>query len=86
MDSSDPESFVVLTEYTCPYAKHRVLWVDAAYSPVGQAMEKYSADIDEIGREAGCSRIEFSSPREGFKRLAGRYGYEPAFVTYRKKL
>lgn len=86
MDSSDEESFVVLTEWQCPYTKQRVLWVEAAYSPCGDAMSKYSSEIDDIGREAGCSRIEFSSTREGFKRLAGRYGYEPAFVTYRKVL
>lgn len=86
MDSSDPRSFVVLTEWQCPYTKQRILEVQAAYSPSGDAMAKYSSEIDAIGREAGCSRIEFSSPREGFKRLAGRYGYEPVFVTYRKKL
>ncbi len=86
MDSFDPQSFVVLTEWQCPYTKQRVLEVQAAYSPNGNAMVKYSADIDAIGREAGCSRIEFSSPREGFKRLAGRHGYEPVCVTYRKML
>lgn len=86
IDSSDSTSFVVLTEWQCPYTKEHILEVQAAYSKTGDAMAKYSSDIDAIGREAGCSRIEFSSPREGFKRLAGEYGYEPVFVTYRKKL
>lgn len=86
MDSSDPESFVVLNEYTHPYLAERVMIVDIAYNKTGDAIDRYQDQMEDIAKEAGCAFIEFSSPRMGFKRVAEKHGYETICTIYRKKL
>lgn len=86
MDSSDPESFVVLNEYKHPYLAERVMIVDIAYNRTGDAIDRYQEQMEDIAREAGCAFIEFSSPRMGFKRVAEKHGYETVCTIYRKKL
>jgi hypothetical protein len=86
MDSSDPQSFVVLSEYAHPYLSSRVLVVDIAYNKTGDAIDRYQAEMEEIAKEAGAKYLEFSSPRAGFKRVADRHGYEAVCTTYRKTL
>lgn len=86
MDSSDSQSFVVLSEYAHPYLSEKVLTVDIAYNKTGNAIDRYQSEIEDIAREAGCSFIEFSTPHEGLKRVVEKHGYETICTTYRKKL
>lgn len=86
MDSSDQQSFVVLSEYQHPYLANRVLVVDIAYNKTGDAIDRYQSQIEEIAMEAGARYVEFSSPRAGFKRVADKHGYDVVCTTYRKTL
>ena len=86
MDSSDPASFVVLSEYTHTYLSSRVLVCDIAWNKTGDAIDRYQGELEEIAREAGAKYLEFSSPRIGFKKVAERHGYETVCTIYRKSI
>jgi hypothetical protein len=86
MPDDESKDFVILSQYTCPYAGAKVLNVIAAYSKSGSAVAEYQPEIDEIAAEAGCTAIEFCSPREGWERHAKAHGYERKLVVYRREL
>ena len=86
MDSSDKESFLVLSQYRHPYLNRDVLIVDVAYNKTGDAIARYQPEIEELAKASKSSYIEFSSPRAGFKRVAAKHGYETVCTIYRKTL
>jgi len=86
MPDEDSSDFVLLGEGVSAYTGKRILKIVVAYSKDGNAIKKYGDQIDEIGIEAGCVESEFSSSRKGWQRLGPKYGYEPEFVVYRRKL
>jgi hypothetical protein len=42
--------------------------------------------LDELGRKAGCCRIQFKSPRLGWKKRAEDRGYKLKMITWEKLL
>lgn len=86
MDSSDAESFVVLSEYKHSYLGERVLVCDIAWNKTGDAIDRYQPQLEEIALEAGAKYLEFSSPRIGFKKVAEKHGYDTVCTIYRKPL
>lgn len=83
---ADSPDFVLLAQSVSTYTGKRLLKIVIAYSKDGDAVEKYGAEIDAIGREAGCAESEFSSPRKGWERHGPKHGYEPVMTVYRRKL
>lgn len=86
MDSSDPESFVVLSEYKHQYLSERVLVCDIAWNKTGDAIDRYQSELEELAIQSGAKYLEFSSPRLGFKKVADKHGYEVVCTIYRKPL
>ena len=86
MPDDASQDFVILSSYTCPYSGTKTLSVLAAYSRLGNAVDLYQGELEDMARQANCTAMEFSSPREGWSRHATKHGYEPKFMVYRKAL
>lgn len=78
--------FVLLTQNVSSYTGLAYLLVVVAYSKEGDAIEKFQSEIDAIAREAGCSSVEFHSPRRGWERMARRHDYAEVTRIYRRVL
>jgi len=83
MPDDDDEGLLILRVTENPFTGDKVLFIWVAYSPLGDAQEKYSGDLESIAREAGCQWIEFESKRKGFSR---RGEWEPMNTMYRRKV
>jgi len=83
MPDDDEEGLLILKVIENPFTGDKALFVWVAYSPLCDAQEKYSGDLEVIAREAGCQWIEFESKRRGFSK---RGGWEAMNTMYRRKV
>lgn len=70
-----PEGFLIWSVHQRAQETVRTLWLLLAYGVGTGVMTKYVPTMDELARVNGCSRIAFSTEREGWHRIAKKIGY-----------
>ena len=83
MPDDDDYGFIVVQLTESPFSGEQGLFVWIAYSPDGQAQEKFGHEVEALARGVGCSFITFKSKRKGFER---RGGWRVDHVVYRKEV
>ncbi len=64
--------------------KYVKVWL--AYSEKDDTTAMFSGEVEDLAREIGAEYVEFNTEFEALARLSERFGYKPAFYTYRKEL
>lgn len=80
------QEFVILKGARRQYSEEPHLLVWFGWSKSGNAIERYWADIQQIGRDADFKFIEFWSDRKGFSRIAEKMGLKPDMTIYRGEI
>lgn len=79
-DNNDPMGFAVTEPLMTAYGP----WVNIPFAYCNGDLD-YEEFFDEIGKVAyrrGMTGVKFISYRDGFKKLADRYGWEPGYTEY----
>jgi len=76
-----PDAFAIVERYDDEHSAEAVLFVWISHGE-GMAQNKYMAQLEEIARGVGASRIEMESPRRGFERT----GWNAKKITYSREV
>lgn len=80
----EPLGFLVVSRFTDVYTLEEVLGVDIGYHVHGAEFMDVFKEIDELAENLGVDRIEWRSPRLGWKRPADAAGYLSHTTVYTK--
>jgi hypothetical protein len=69
------DGFVIVQPRENPYSLAKELFVWVCVSHAKDGVLEYNRDISELAKEINATAIIFSSPREGFKKMAQQQGW-----------